>query len=53
MMAVVVGTTEQLVENLANANDESYWNGNETVNPTISPDGSYKHVYLHIYIYNI
>ena len=39
MMAVVVGTAEQVVENLAGMNDSPFISGNVTVNPTISPDG--------------
>ncbi|CAG2241376.1 CHS1 [Mytilus edulis] len=38
MMAVVVGTAEQIVENLANINNKPYQDGNDTVNPTFSPD---------------
>ena len=41
MMAVVVGTAEQIVENLANINNKPYQDGNDTVNPTFSPDGMY------------
>jgi len=38
MMAVVVGTAEQIVENLAGLNQSPVKSGNDTIEPTYSPD---------------
>jgi hypothetical protein len=38
MMAVVVGTAEQIVENLAGLNQSPFKSGNDTIEPTYSPD---------------